>query len=336
MRGKEAHAPGCAAVQACFLLTIEKRYNNRKLLSHCKQRNMTWYPAPVQKVHFIMKDSFLVLLVCLSVVLSGGVFLAHAGQQSQKIAVLPLTAGGQEDINYIAEGLRDMIASRVASGAGLVVIEQAAVKAQYSAGNREAPSLEKVRSAGKALGADYVIFGSVAKMANNLLIAINMLSVSGEGAPFPVFSQTLGMNEVIPRLQLIVQEVRGAVEDGVLAPEENAPPAQDREVTERSRPAEAPVAGRVGPDPRMERDKPATPELQVDDSGGMKAGETPPEQEEAEAAGATEEAVDEQEKGEGGLKNLLFKRKGDIKAPAENPAYEKSVDELETDAEPKP
>jgi TolB-like protein len=319
-----------------FLLTIAQRYNNKKINSQSKrQKSSGILRLSVRRILF-MKASFPARGFCVGMVLCAGVLLSHAAQQPQKIAILPLTAGGQEDINYITEGLRDMIASRISSGAGLAVIEQAAVKRQYAGGGREAPSPEKVRSTGKALGADYVIFGSVAKMGDDLLIAINMLSVAKGGAPLPVFSQTLGLNEVIPRLQLIAQEVRGAIEDGVLAPEEHVPSAESRNGTERSQPAEAPTAGRVGPDPLMERDQAATPELPVDDSGGMKAGETPPAPEEAEAVGATEEAVDEQAEGEGGLKHLLFKRKGDIKAPPENPSYEKSADELRNAAEPQP
>jgi TolB-like protein len=263
-------------------------------------------------------------------------FPLHAGQQPQKIAILPLTAGGQENIDYIAEGLRDMIASRVASGSGLVVIEQAAVKAQYPGGSREAPSLEKVRGVGKALGADCVIFGSAAKMGNDLLIAINMLSVSGGGAPIPVFSQTLGMNEVIPRMQLIAQEVRGAVEDGVLTPEEDLPPPAEPAVKGKEGSAGAATGGRVGPDPLMESDEPVKPEAPAEAPGGVQTGQTVPEEEEAEAAGEKEEAAGEQEEGEKGLGKLLFKRKGDIKSPPENPAYEKSVDEAQGAAEPRP
>lgn len=278
-----------------------------------------------------MRAFFLVRGFCLWMVLWGWFASAHAGQQPQRVALLPFTAGGQEDIQYIAEGLRDMIASRIASG-GLAVIDRSAVKAQYAGGGRDAPPLEKVRGTGKALGADYVIFGSVAKTGNDLLIAINMLSVSGGGAPLPVFSQTLGMNEVIPRMQLIAQEVRGAIEDGVLTPEGDIPSAGQRASEERSGSREAPASGRVGPDFLMERDQAATPVLPVDHSGGMKAGETPPVPEEA--AGATEEAVDKPEQGEGGLKQLLFKRKGDIKTPPENPVYEKSLDELEDAAKP--
>ncbi len=263
-------------------------------------------------------------------VLCAGVLLAHAAQQPQKIAILPLTAGGQEDIRYIADGLRDMIASRISSDAGLTVMEQAAVQRQYAGGAREAPSPEKVRSAGKALGADYVIFGSVAQMGDDLLIAINMLSVAKGGAPVPVFSQTLGMNEVIPRLQLIAQEVRGAVEDGVLAPQEDVPFAGDRKETERSQPVEAPTTGRVGPDPLMDRDQAEKPGAPADVPDSVWSGESVPDGAEAvETAGDQEEAHDEQEHEKKGLGELLFKRTGEIKSTPENPVYEKSVDELQ-------
>ena len=284
-----------------------------------------------------MKASSRVLVLCLSAALCGSAMPLHAGQQpQQKIAILPLTIGGQENIDYIAEGLRDMIASRVASGSGLTVIEQAAVKAKYAGAGRETPSLEKVRGVGKSLGADYVLFGSAAAMGSDLIIAVNMLAVSGAGAPVPVFSQTLRQDEVIPRLQLIAQEVRGAVEDGLLTPEEDLPSPAEPAVKARSESEGGAAGGRAGPEPMTESDEPVKPEAPSDASGGVQTGETVQEDAGTTATGEKEEAADEKKEGEGGLKNLLFKRKGEIKAPPENPAYDKSVDELEDAAEPQP
>ena len=279
-----------------------------------------------------MKASSRVLVMCVSAALCGGAMPLHAGQQpQQKIAILPLTTGGQENIGYIAEGLRDMIASRVASGSGLAVIEQAAVKAKYAGAGRETPSLEKVRGVGKSLGADYVLFGSAATMGNNLIIAVNMLAVAGAGAPVPVFSQTLGMDEVIPRLQLIAQEVKDAAADGLMDQGEDSlpvPPAEVPKVTEgKAGPAAAPVEG---PEPPMERydavypDEPGEAASGSDHDGeaGLEAG--------------SGEAADEKGERDGRIRDLLFKKKGDIKAPPENPVYDKSVDELQDAAEPQP
>lgn len=278
-----------------------------------------------------MKTSSRTLVFCLCAVLCGKAFPVHAGQP-QKIAILPLTTGGQDNIEYIAEGLRDMIASRVASGSGLMVIEQAAVTAKYSGGGRETPSVEKVRGLGRALGADYVIFGSAARMGSDLIIAVNLLSVSGEPTPIPVFTQTLGLDEVIPRLQLIAQEVRSAVEDGMLTPESDVPPVpplEESPVGKHEEGSGSAAGGSEGPDALMENDESLKPGEPAEIPGTVQNGETVQEEGEAGTAG-------EQEEGEGGLMELLFKRKGDIQAPPENPAYEKSVDELEGAAETQP
>jgi hypothetical protein len=85
-----------------------------------------------------------------------------------------------------------------------------------------------------------------------------------------------------------------------------------------------------------ESDEPVKPEAPSDASGGVQTGEPVQEDEATTATGEKEEAADEEKEGEGGLKNLLFKRKGEIKAPPENPAYDKSIDELEDAAEPQP
>jgi len=281
-----------------------------------------------------MKASFRVLVLCLSAALCGRAMPLHAGQQpQQKIAILPLTTGGQENIDYIAEGLRDMIASRVASGSGLAVIEQAAVKAKYAGAGRETPSLEKVRGVGKSLGADYVLFGSAAAMGSDLIIAVNMLAVSGAGAPVPVFSQTLRQDEVIPRLQLIAQEVKDAAADGLMDQEEDSlplPPAEEPKVSEGEGKAGAAAESAAGTEPPME-----SPDAVKPDEPGEAATGSGRDGESGLNEGIGGSAGEKGEK-EGRIRDLLFKRKGDIKAPPENPAYDKSVDELEDAAEPQP
>jgi len=281
-----------------------------------------------------MKASFRVLVLCLSAALCGRAMPLHAGQQpQQKIAILPLTTGGQENIDYIAEGLRDMIASRVASGSGLAVIEQAAVKAKYAGAGRETPSLEKVRGVGKSLGADYVLFGSAAAMGSDLIIAVNMLAVSGTGPPVPVFSQTLGQDEVIPRLQLIAQEVRDAAADGLMDREEDSPPlspAEEPKVSEGEGKAGPAPESAAGPEPPKESSDAVKP----DEPGEAAAGSD--HEGEAGLEAGSGEAVGEKGEREGRIRDLLFKKKGDIKAPPENPAYDKSVDDLQDAAEPQP
>lgn len=278
-----------------------------------------------------MKAPWKALAVSMLLVLCVAAFPAYAGQP-HTVAILPITTGGQENIRYIAEGLRDMIASRIGSGDGLVVIEQAAVQAEYSGGDREAPSPEQVRRTGKALGADYVIFGSTAKSGSTLMIALNLLSVSGEATPLPVFTQTLGLDEVIPRLQLIAEEVRDVVADGLLMPESAMPSVTSPEESSLQRNgegAEASAGGTASPALFMEHEETDKPGGFEAWSGGNVTDDAGAVEGDGGAAGGEEEAA-------GGLGELLFKRKGDIQAPPENPVYEKSVDELQGAAETQP
>jgi hypothetical protein len=86
----------------------------------------------------------------------------------------------------------------------------------------------------------------------------------------------------------------------------------------------------------MENDVPEEPEAPAEATGGVQTDEMVEEEAESEAAGDKEDAADVQDDGKKGLGKLLFKRKGDIKAPPENPVYEKSVDDLQGTEKPQP
>ena len=149
----------------------------------------------------------------------------------------------------------------------------------------------------------------------------------------PVFSQTLGQDEVIPRLQLIAQEVRDAAADGLMDREEDSPPlspAEEPKVSEGEGKAGPAPESAAGPEPPMENCDAVIP-----DEPGEAAAGSDHEGEAGQEAGSGE-AVDEKGEREGRIRELLFKKKGDIKAPPENPAYDKSVDELQDAAEPQP
>ena len=85
----------------------------------------------------------------------------------------------------------------------------------------------------------------------------------------------------------------------------------------------------------MERSEPVKSGVPAEAPDSVQSGETVQEEaENVETDGDKEEAADKQEDEKKGLGELLFKRKGDIKSPPENPVYEKSVDELEDAAKP--
>jgi len=64
---------------------------------------------------------------------------------------------------------------------------------------------------GKELSAHYVLFGSVTVFGNSVSVDGRMVDVSGAAAPVTVFSQSQGMDEVIPRINLFAEEINEKV-----------------------------------------------------------------------------------------------------------------------------
>ena len=138
---------------------------------------------------------------------------------------------------------------------------------------------------------------------------------------------------MIPRLQLIAQEVKDAAADGLMDREEDSlplPPAEEPKVSEGEGKAGAAAASAAGPEPPME-----SPDAVKPDEPGEAAAGSGRDGESGLNEGIGDSAGEKGEQ-EGRIRDLLFKKKGDIKAPPENPAYDKSVDELEDAAEPQP
>lgn len=239
-----------------------------------------------------------------------------AEQPVQRIAIVPFTTGGQENIDYIAEGLRDMIASRVATGSSLVVIERGTIEAQIPGAGKALPAPDTLRGIGRSLGADYLIFGSMAKMGDGLMVAISLLAVAGEGTPVPVLAQAIGMDDVIPRLQLVAREIREAIDSG-LQPPGAIPPAPAPSGDAETIPEE-------GGAPAPADDKSGDSSGQGDASGsglpGLPEGEAGDEE--------YREAPDREEAAPEGLRHLLLERQVESDHAPENPVYQESLEDL--------
>jgi len=124
----------------------------------------------------------------------------------QKVAVLPFQINAAQDLSYLREGILDMLASRLAWEGKVQVIEKQLVK-EASAGRQGPLNEAAARQIGKALGADYVLFGSLTVFGDSVSMDAQMVDLTGDKAPVTVFAQTKGMNEVIPRINDFAQDI---------------------------------------------------------------------------------------------------------------------------------
>jgi TolB-like protein len=158
-----------------------------------------------------------VLALALLGLLSGGA----AAQVS--VAILPFDVNAQESLDYLREGLSDMLASRLGGSEGIEVLGRERVRAAL--GDTEHLSAEKARAVGAALGASHVLYGSLTVIGNGLSLDARLLEVSGEEAK-SFYAEGQGLEMLIPKVTELSSQVSAALlgQPAAPAPAATSPP----------------------------------------------------------------------------------------------------------------
>lgn len=166
-----------------------------------------------------------VIGIVLAIVLSVAVVSAPGAQQTKKIAILPFAVNSSENINYIRDGIWDMLISRVTVSGKTDVVSKTTVLESLGKGQGRELAQADVSAIGKRLGADYVVWGSITKIGDSLSLDGKLLDVASGQSPVTLYEQTRGMNEVIPKIGDFSQRIRSHVTGEVTAPAAAAAPA---------------------------------------------------------------------------------------------------------------
>jgi len=113
-----------------------------------------------------------------------------------RIALLPFETHSDRDLSYLTNGLRDMLASRLAAGAGVEVVPRAAVS-QALAGKPVPTDPGALRLLGTTLQADYVLSGSLTALAGSLSLDSTLHTVSGATEPRTYYATAPREEEII-------------------------------------------------------------------------------------------------------------------------------------------
>lgn len=122
--------------------------------------------------------------------------LGDAASAPGRVALLPFETHSDRDLSYLTNGLRDMLASRLAAGAGVEVIGRAEVT-KALAGKPAPTDPSALRQLGTSLQADYVIAGSLTALAGSLSLDSTLHTVSGAEAPRTYFATAPREEEII-------------------------------------------------------------------------------------------------------------------------------------------
>lgn len=127
-------------------------------------------------------------------------------QGPYKVAILPVAIHSPENIEFMREGLLDMLSSRVELEGRVSVVEKQVVRKALAGISGEIDQ-DAARKLGAQLGADYVVFGSLTKLGDSASLDLKVVDIKGEKAMSSVFEQAKKMEEIVAGVGEISRKV---------------------------------------------------------------------------------------------------------------------------------
>jgi len=162
---------------------------------------------------FYVKSWFFILCFALFALIIGNTVVAAA--EPKRVVIVPFKINAEKDLTFLEEGIADMLESRLSWDDKVTVISREETKRVLE--SVEGPLNEtKAREIGAKLDADHVLFGSLTIFGNSMSIDAKLIDVSGNRPPLTFFSQSQGMDEVIPKINLFATDINERVFGRVL------------------------------------------------------------------------------------------------------------------------
>lgn len=125
--------------------------------------------------------------------------------QAGRIAFLPFKANAPQDMSYLTSGIRDMLASRLASEVGLTVIDKTAVDKALAAAGTPTQN-EALIKLGKNLQADFLVVGSLTAMGSSLSLDAKVFEMA-KGAPRNFYATAKNESEIIQSIDSLAWDI---------------------------------------------------------------------------------------------------------------------------------
>ena len=130
------------------------------------------------------------------------------GSNTQRIALLPFKINAADDLSFLGDGIYDMFTTRLSAEGRVEVISRTKVEEVMKAEAVSGPLNEDtVRSIGSRLNADFVLFGSLTVLGENVSIDSKMVDISGSQPTMTFFDQSQDLGAVITKIDLMAADI---------------------------------------------------------------------------------------------------------------------------------
>jgi TolB-like protein len=124
-----------------------------------------------------------------------------------KVAILPFLIHSQENLDYLREGIYDILSSRITVEGRISIIDRTVVeRALYE--ERPMRLDEAVaKNIGMRVEADYIVLGSLTKIGDYISLDARLISITEEKPPLGVYTQHKGIDDVMVKIGDFAQEI---------------------------------------------------------------------------------------------------------------------------------
>jgi TolB-like protein len=151
---------------------------------------MTHAPRSIARI-FTMLVLFFSLSVATHVAAA-----ATTAKEAKSVAVLPFVMHAPSSMDYLQEGLRDMLASRLAANGGAIIIDKDKVDSLLQKPVKPMPQQEAA-SLARQLGADYIVTGSLTSLGGSMSLDAKVIAADADAPPLSFFASAAQENEII-------------------------------------------------------------------------------------------------------------------------------------------
>ena len=122
--------------------------------------------------------------------------------------MLPFKINAAEDLSFLKDGIYDMFMTRLAKEGQVEVLSRGEVDAaMQSAAASGTVNEAAARSIGTRLNADFVLFGSLTVLGENVSIDAKMVDISGSQPTMTFFDQSNDLGAVITKINLMAVDI---------------------------------------------------------------------------------------------------------------------------------
>ncbi|MFA6411284.1 MAG: FG-GAP-like repeat-containing protein [Syntrophales bacterium] len=150
-------------------------------------------------------------------------------KDKKSVAVLPFALNSADNIDYVQQGIVDMLSSRIASIDKIEVISKDKVLDAMKTVKVKEMTLADIYALGKKVNVDYVVSGSITKIGNSVSIDAKLVDIAAYKQAVSISTQSQGMDDVIVKIgdfaQRIDQHILGTAVPAVAAPTAATTPA---------------------------------------------------------------------------------------------------------------